>query len=381
MSEARRSLAIYAITKHGLAHARRLTAELPAADLYVSEKLLSAAHSEHGLAKAKALPLPMGPLLSDVFTNYDCHVFIISVGAVVRMVAPLLRNKKVDPAVVCVDDAARFAICVLSGHVGRGNAFTERIAQSLAATPVITTASDVMGTLTVDIMGRDLGWTLDDMDRNVTRGCAAVVNERPVLIVQETGEPTFWPRDKPLPKGVHYTTTLQDVDPDQWEILLIVSDRMLETSHPAQLANAIVYRPRSLVLGVGCDRGISSELFERGILALLAQYDLSPKCINSLASIDKKADEIALLSFAEKYAVPTHFFTAAELDAVSGIENPSAVVHKHVGTRGVSEPAALLASGERTLLVPKTIYTEKGAERSMTVAIARIPHLFRQEAS
>jgi cobalt-precorrin 5A hydrolase len=163
--------------------------------------------------------------------------------------------------------------------------------------------------------------------------------------------------------------------------LLIVSDRMLETSHPAQLANAIVYRPRSLVLGVGCDRGISSELFERGILALLAQYDLSPKCINSLASIDKKADEIALLSFAEKYAVPTHFFTAAELDAVSGIENPSAVVHKHVGTRGVSEPAALLASGERTLLVPKTIYTEKGAERSMTVAIARIPHLFRQEAS
>ena len=84
----------------------------------------------------------MGPLLADTFGAYDCHVFVISVGAVVRMVAPLLVNKKVDPAVLCVDDAARFSICVLSGHVGRGNQYTERTAAILGATPVVTTASD-----------------------------------------------------------------------------------------------------------------------------------------------------------------------------------------------------------------------------------------------
>src|SRR5262249_55831467 len=152
--------------------------------------------------------LPMGPHLAATFTAYDCHVFVISVGAVVRMIAPLLADKKIDPAVVCVDDDARFAICTLSGHVGRGNDFTARVAAALGAQPVITTASDVRGTLTVDILGRELGWTLDDPDRNVTRGCAAVVNAAPVAFVQETGEPSFWPLDRALPPGVRYATSL-----------------------------------------------------------------------------------------------------------------------------------------------------------------------------
>jgi len=123
------------------------------------------------------------------------------VGAVVRMIAPLLKDKKTDPAVVCVDDDARYAICVLSGHVGRGNAYTDRIAALLEAQAVITTASDVRGTLTVDILGRELGWTLDDPDRNVTRGSAAVVNAQPVAFVQEAGEPGFCRRTSPYPRA------------------------------------------------------------------------------------------------------------------------------------------------------------------------------------
>jgi cobalt-precorrin 5A hydrolase len=370
MSE-RKGFAIFAITKHGLAHAARLAQQLPAADVYVSEKLLARAREEHGLTAALPLGLPMGPTLTRVFAAYDCHVFVISVGAVVRMIAPLLVNKKVDPAVVCVDDAARFAICVLSGHVGRGNQFSERVAQVLGATPVVTTASDVLGTLTVDILGRELGWTLDDPDRNVTRGCAAVVNQTPVLIVQETGEPEFWPLDKPLPPGVCYATGLAGVDPDAWESLLIVSDRVLGPEYAAHLERGIVFRPRSLVLGAGCDRDTPVALFERGVLSVLAQAGLSPKSLHSLASIDKKRDEPAILAFADKYRLPLSFYTAEQLDAVSGIENPSEMVHKHVGTRGVSEPAALLAAGAPELLLPKTKYTEPDAGRSMTVAVAR----------
>src|ERR1700733_13218142 len=215
MSSVRRPFAVYAITRHGIASARRLVESLPGADLYVSEKLAALAP-----AGAKLFPLPMGPLLADTFTAYDAHIFVISVGAVVRMVAPFLKNKKVDPAVICVDDAARFAICVLSGHVGRGNVFTDRVASILGATSVVTTASDAIGTLTVDILGRDLGWTLDDPDRNVTRGCAAVVNAAPVLFVQEAGEPSWWPEDRALPEGVRYATSLDGVDPRAFEILL-----------------------------------------------------------------------------------------------------------------------------------------------------------------
>jgi cobalt-precorrin 5A hydrolase len=368
---ARRSCAVYAITRHGVEIARRIVSDWPDADLFVSEKLASLAP-----ATARPFRLPMGPLLSDTFAIYDAHVFVISVGAVVRMIAPLLQNKKIDPAVVCVDDAARFSICVLSGHVGRGNVFTERVAKALEATPVVTTASDAIGTLTVDILARDLGWTLDDMDRNVTRACAAVVNETRVLFVQETGEPTWWPLDKPLPKGVEYATSLDGVDPDAYEMLLIASARDVARTHPRHFAKSVVYRPKSLVLGIGCDRNTPLALIERGIESILGAHGLSSKAVRSLSTIAAKGDEPALLALSSARRWPLEIFAAESLDALGasdGVESPSERVKAFVGARGVCEPAALLAAGAKRLLVAKQKYTEEGAGRSMTLAVAEIP--------
>jgi cobalt-precorrin 5A hydrolase len=366
----RKSFAVYAITKHGITIAEQLIEHLLDADLYVSEKL-RVGMSEPTLSLP--LPLPMGPLLADTFTTYDCHVFIISVGAVVRMIAPLIKDKKIDPAVVCIDDNARFAICVLSGHVGRGNAFTARVAEALGAQAVITTASDVRGTLTVDILGRELGWELDDPDRNITRGCAAVVNAAPVTFVQEAGEPTWWPEDKPLPEGVAYVTSLEEVEPGRCEVLLVATDREFRDTHPAHWGNAVIYRPKSLIVGLGCDKGAAPEMVERGVTTLLARHGLSLKSVKALATIDKKKDEPAFLALAERFGWPLHVFAAEELDVVPGIENPSETVKRYVGSRGVAEPAALLTAGAHALLVPKQSYTEPNAGRSMTLAVARLP--------
>ena len=380
---ARKPYAIYAITRHGLAIAARLAPGLPGAEVFIPDKLRGGAPSP--LVGARALPLPMGPFLADAFAAYDCHVFIISVGAVVRMIAPLLVDKKRDPAVICVDDDARFAICVLSGHVGRGNAFTARVASALDARPVITTASDVRGTLTVDILGRELGWELDDPDRNVTRGCAAVVNAAPVMFVQDTGEPSWWPETTALPEGVSYATALDAIDPARYEILLIATDRELRDSHPAHWANAVVYRPRSLILGLGCDRGAPTELVLRGIQALLARHGLSARSVKAIATIDKKHDEVAFLEISARFGWPLVTYTAAELDAAPGIATPSDVVLYHVGTRGVAEPAALLAAGAgglpATLIVPKQVYTEPDAGRAMTLAVARIGFASRPQVT
>jgi len=369
----RKPFAIYAITQHGLGIAARLAGTLGDADVYVSEKLLGAAQAIPELSRALTLKLPMGPVLARTFTAYDCHVFAISVGAVVRMIAPLIKDKKIDPAVICVDDAARFAICVLSGHVGRGNFFTDRVAWILGSQSVVTTASDAIGTLTVDILGREFGWKLDDPDRNVTRGCAAVVNAAPVLFVQEAGEPNWWPLDKPLPPGVRYTTSLDAVDARAFEILLIATDREIRESHPEHWTNAVIYRPKSLGLGIGCDKGTASEVIERGTLSVLARNHLSLKSVKAVATIDKKKDEPGILALAERFGWPLEIYTAEELDAVPGIENPSETVMRYVGTRGVAEPAALLCAGAARLLVPKEPYTEPGAGRSMTLAVARVP--------
>jgi cobalt-precorrin 5A hydrolase len=270
---------------------------------------------------------------------------------------------------------------VLSGHVGRGNAFCDRVASVLENQAVVTTASDAIGTLTVDILGRELGWQLDDPDRNVTRGCAAVVNASPVLFVQESGEPSFWPEDKPLPPGVRYVASLEGVAPEDYEMLLIATDRDLGQQHAVLLEKAVVYRPKTLVLGIGCDRDTPPDLVERGVAELLARSGLSAKSVKAVASIDKKADEAALIELGRCHGWPLQFFTAEELDTVPGIENPSETVKRHVGTRGVAEPSALLAAGATTLLVPKQTYTEPGAGRSMTFAVARIPFAPRKEAA
>lgn len=370
MKTERRPFAIYAITKHGIHIATRLLEKLSGADLYVSEKLRGLV--PEGTA-SHPLPLPMGPCLTETFTAYDCHVFIISIGAVVRMIAPLMKNKKVDPAVICIDDDAQFSICVLSGHVGRGNAFTTRVAEVLGAQPVITTASDVRGTLTVDILGRNLGWQLDDPDRNVTRGCAAVVNAAPVAFVQESGEPDWWPSDKSLPEGVAYMTSLEQVNSHQFEMLLVATDRDFRETHPIHWETAVIYRPKSLILGLGCDKGTAPDLVERGVMTLLAKHRLSPKSVKVIATIDLKKDEPAFVALAERFQWPIHVFSAEELDVVPGIENPSETVKRFVGSRGVAEPAALLEAGAPTLLVPKQTYTEPNAGRSMTLAVARIP--------
>jgi cobalt-precorrin 5A hydrolase len=368
MTETRKEYAIYVITKHGLEIGKRILAVLKDADLYVSPKFI--AQAPQG---SKLLSLPMEPTLRDTFQSYNCHIHVISVGAVVRMIAPLLVNKKVDPAIVCVDDKANFSICVLSGHVGRGNFYTQEVSAILKNTAVITTASDVSGTLTVDILGRALGWTLENADRNVTRGCAAVVNETRVAFVQECGEPEWWPIHQNLPKSVEYYRSLDEVDPDDFEILLIASDRSnLSATHPRHYANSVIYRPKSLILGIGCDRDTPFELLERGILKILGEQGLDLASVKALASVDAKKEEAGILELVRKYGWEFKTYPPETLDQVAGIENPSDMPKQHVGTRSVSEAAALLRAEAYRLLVPKQKYREEERGKNMTIAIARM---------
>ncbi len=366
MAITRKSCAIYIITKHGLKHGRRLQEAWPDADVYVSEKV-----EDGSIPGALRCRLPLTPLLQETFTQYNCHIFVISVGAVVRMIAPLIHDKKVDPAVVCVDDAARYAIALLSGHIGRGNEWTDKVAHALQAEAVITTASDVQGTLTVDILGRDLGWVLEDMHHNVTPACAAVVNERPVLIIQECGEPHFWPESKALPPGVRYTTHFDGLEPNAWEMLLIVSDRDIPCLYPEAYARGVVYRPKSLWLGIGCDRGAPRAFLERGIRALLQEFQLSWKAIAGLTSVDLKADEAGLIELCQAYGWEFRTYPSEELREQTGIENPSARVASFTGTPSVSEAACLRAAGVNQLLVPKQKYKEADVQQAMTFAVAR----------
>jgi cobalt-precorrin 5A hydrolase len=235
-------LAIVAITKHGAQQAAELALKLPHAQVVCSEKF---APSFAGVPNAvRAYTGALKDEIAALFEGFDQLVFFVSLGAVVRLIAPHLKSKDEDPGVTVVDDAGRFVIPVLSGHVGGANACAEEVAALLGATPVLTTASDVGKTIPVDILGRELGWRLEAPKLNVTRVSAHVVNGEPIAFVQEAGSPHWWTRPTPLPANIHRFQRLEDVDLARFAAVLWVTQRDVAPALWERLnERLVVYRP------------------------------------------------------------------------------------------------------------------------------------------
>lgn len=240
--EAPERVCLLAITKGGIAKATRLAQMLPNAVLCTLDKFADAiAH----------LPNPkyicrktLREELGDLFGSFDQFVCFVSLGAVVRLVAPHLKGKEVDPGVVVVDDAARYVIPMLSGHVGGANAWAERVASLLDAQPVLTTASDAGATIAVDILGRALGWTVQAPKVNLTRVAAAVVNGERIAVVQDAGSRHWWTRRTPLPANIEVLADMAAVRPGHHRALLWITHQPVEEAlWRAWPERLIIYRP------------------------------------------------------------------------------------------------------------------------------------------
>lgn len=235
-------LCILAITKHGVAQARTLAAQWPQAEVCTSVKFSSVFDGLPNTVQVYA-----GALSAEVaglMARYDQLVCFVSLGAVVRLIAPYLRSKDEDPGVTVVDDAGQFVIPVLSGHMGGANDCALQVAALLGATAVLTTASDVGKTIAVDILGRELGWTVECPKINITRVSACVVNEEPVALVQEAGSPHWWTRPTPLPTNIHCFTRLDAVDLNHYKAVLWITHAAVDAQRWHDLhERLVVYRP------------------------------------------------------------------------------------------------------------------------------------------
>jgi cobalt-precorrin 5A hydrolase len=347
--------------------------------------------------------LPVRPLIQQWFGEHQRLVLFMPVGAAVRLLAPCLGHKGRDPAVVCVDDNANFAVSLLSGHVGGADLLAEEVASALDATPVITSASHVTGTLAVDLLGREFGWKLQADSQAITRASAAVVNGEPVGLYQQSGEPNWWPEDTSLPQNIRLYDSLPELALSHCVAALIVTDYLAPLDTPmmghqgescrAALAEKVMitYRPRTLVAGMGCRRGVPLGELEELLVDTLAQHNLSVDSLCCIATADLKQDEPGILQLAEKYRVPLQCYSATELNSVfedgpdavdggparapTGVSGdvaqdgirptPKPRVHRLLGIWGVSEPAALLASGSPGLLVSRE------QTHRATIAVAR----------
>ena len=362
---ARGKTAIIALTRNGAGMARKLAESLdPDCTLFIDRRF-----REDGDA-GETFDLPLRPVVEQAFAEYSSLVLFLSAGATIRLLAPLLENKQVDPAVVCVDDAGSFCVSLISGHVGGADRLAQEVAGHLGARAVITSASHASGTLAVDLLGREFGWRLVADSTAITRASAAVINGQPVGVWQGAGEPGWWPQGTPLPENITVYPALDDLAASACAAALIITDRTdaLDTLLADKIT--VVYRPRSLVVGMGCRRGVPVEELESLLAEAFEENGLSLECVAEIATAEIKRGEPGLEQLAERHGVPLSLLQGDELNQVFE-DNPGAITSKSerahglVGVWGVAEPAALLTAGAKELLV-----TRKKTARA-TIAVAR----------
>jgi cobalamin biosynthesis protein CbiG len=284
-------------------------------------------------------------------------VCIMALGIVVRLLGPLTRDKKTEPPVVVLDEAGRFAVSVLGGHLGGANALARDVAAALGAVPVITTASEALGLPALDLVGRDRGWKIENHS-HLTAVAAAAVGDEPVAVYQDAGGRDWCQQFGAWPASFHLL--------DRWPpaagcaAALAISDRALA----APTFPVVVYRPPTLVFGVGCRRGVPCAEIEALFREVCERHALAPLSLGVVATASLKADEPGLREFAERHGVPLRAFGLDELATAGPLPTPSEAVRARVGVAGVAEPAAMLAAGTSTLLVPK----QRGSRVTMAVA-------------
>ncbi|MBF0208885.1 MAG: cobalamin biosynthesis protein [Oligoflexia bacterium] len=297
----KKKVAIYAVTSQGVEIGRRLfsatafaTASAITVDCFDQKDCLQEQQDQ----ESQTLRM----LVKKNFYHYHCHVFILSIGAVVRIIAGLIKDKKSDPAVICIDEFAKYVIPILSGHIGGGNQMALYLANLLGtAEAIITTASDSLGRISADILGKRYGWVLEDPFSMINKVCSDVVNGRKVIIFQEAGEKLLIDFTASVNSNLEYYYDGMDLtrcDPS----LIIISDRR-EINFLSGITGKkiIFYRPKSLIMGVGCDRGFPSEKMDEIINNFLRANNYAFACVCGVATVDLKANEDAILNICKNY--------------------------------------------------------------------------------
>ena len=343
---------VLAITKNGVKIGQKLKELFPDWIIFAPAKFLNENNDISWYSE------PTSEKIIELFKNSNALVCLFSLGAVIRLIAPYLKDKKTDPAVIVIDDKTNFVISVLSGHIGGANELTQEIAEKIGAVPVITTAADVNKTIAVDLVGREFNWKIDD-ESTVTKISAHMVNEEPIGIFQETGKKNWY---KQLPKNVSVYDSLDDLKKSSSKAYLIISDKIIDEDLNKE---SVIYRPPSLVIGIGLHWDTSKNTIKDGIESCLKKFKLSSKSIAKLVSIKKPQDVQGLIDIGKEMRIPVEYVNREDLAEISA-PNPSDIVKAFEGTASVSEAAAIKVSGGK-LIVEKQKFPP-----NLTIAIARI---------
>ena len=337
-----------------------------------------------GMAKYAAaygltpLEEPLARWCEKGFAEADALVFVGACGIAVRGIAPFVKDKRTDPAVVVTDEQGNYVISLLSGHIGGANELAVKVAEMTGGVPVVTTATDVNGLFAVDVFARQNGMVIENM-KYAKAVSAALLDGEPV------GFASRFPVRGEIPpqllaEGDGGSDPKRPEKPAEAEEEQAMSGRNQAGGRPGtrpRLGIAVTLDetdqpdpdtlrlyPRIVTAGIGCRRDTPAELIEEKVLEALALHHMPVCCLAGAASIDLKAREEGILAFCRKYGLPYRVYTAQQLQAVPGDFSPSSFVSSVTGVDNVCERAAVLASGGGRLL------QKKYAGDGVTVALA-----------
>lgn len=286
-----------------------------------------------------AVAEPVGEWTEKQFGEMDGLIYIGAAGIAVRSIAPFLKDKMTDPAVVAMDERGNFAVSLLSGHVGGANKLAELAAEICGAVSVITTASDVNGKIAVDVWAASHGFVVGD--KNIAKKlAAAALEDEPVGFFCD------FPLEEPVPEGYRLNK------PEGMNVWITMKRTAKEGLLKSLEDEGRVLRliPQCLTVGIGCRKGIAGEKIKEMVQKVLEEANLEERAVARLASIDRKQAEEGICWLAEHWKVPFLTFSSEELKRVEGAFADSPFVRQVVGTGNVCERAAMLAAGRGAML-------------------------------
>ena len=285
------------------------------------------------------------------FSHSDALVFIGAIGIALRAIAPYIKTKTKDPAVVVVDELGQFSIPILSGHIGGANELAIKISEILNAIPVITTATDINNVFAIDTWAKSQGLKILNPE------CIKLVSSK-LLKGESIHIKTDYEIKGNAPKNVY----LNDLEDSNSDYDVIISHKIEENEYKK---DTLFLLPQIITVGIGCRKDISFESIEESILTILKKEKYPILSVNAIASIDKKKSENGILEFAKKYEVPFNTYTAEELNSLEGDFTKSEFVRSVVEVDNVCERSAVLESNGNLIRRKDTC-----DGRGVTVALA-----------
>ena len=282
------------------------------------------------------------------FGDYSAWVFIGAMGICIRTIAEHVQHKYHDPAVINIDSTGRFVVSVLSGHVGGANELTEHIASLLGAQAVVSTQTDNTGLWGLDLFSRKYGWAQVNNMGGLNKPIALYTNGKPTALLLEVRDKFTLELERTHAEHVDIYYKREDLDESKYELILVVSPRVYETSKPC-----IQYIPKSLALGLGCRYQCAPKDIPEYICNEIRRLGYYPEAIKRIGTIDLKKDEPLLKEMLQLLNIEeADIYTSEDLAPVE-IKNPSDYVFKVTGVYGVAESASRLSARMGSIVIEK----------------------------